>query len=377
MCGFKKLLKIFYYGSILFILIIFATGCASVQKRSGIPSYNIHGTSYLPLIALCDLKGINWDYDTITRIVSLSKDSHSIKLQIGGNLVIVDGSPRHLNNPIDTYEGAVVVPYKFSQTILDVLFKENIASLEVIKPQTVIRKIIIDAGHGGRDPGAPGRTGLKEKTVNLDIAQRLKSLLESGGTEVVMTRSQDRFVSLEERVRITNSANADLFLSIHANANRVRSLKGFEVYYISSDISDSKRALYAAKNEKLNLDSGCFDSSSLSLKAILWDMVYNYDRAESIELSKAICKNVGCNLNTRVIGVKSANYQVLRGASIPAVLIEVGFLSNADEESLLRDDSYRNKIAKSIAEGLKEYAFEVAWLKQGQNDSFKFSKSKR
>ncbi len=352
-------------------------GCATVSVRGALTTYSINGVSYLSLVALCDLKGINWDYDVITRTVNLKKDSHRIKLLVGENTVLVDGTPRQLNHPVDIYEGAIVVPYKFREQILDVLFKESKLSAEAIYPLSKIKKVIIDAGHGGRDPGAIGRTGLREKMVTLDIAKRLKVLLEAQGFEVVMTRSQDKFISLEERVRITNRAGADLLLSIHANANRVRSLKGFEVYYISPNISDSQRALYASKNETLNLDSSCFSDYSVSLKAILWDMIYNYNRAEAIELSRAICKTIACNLDTRLIGVKSANFQVLRGACVPAVLIEVGFLSNSTEERSLSEAYYRQRIAEAINQGLQDYGREIALTKQSKEDNLNLTKSDR
>ncbi|MCX5714512.1 MAG: N-acetylmuramoyl-L-alanine amidase, partial [Candidatus Omnitrophica bacterium] len=115
-------------------------------------------------------------------------------------------------------------------------------------PLVKIKKVVVDAGHGGYDPGAIGRTGLKEKDVNLDIAKRLSNLLRSEGVKVTLTRSSDTFVSLGKRVRLANDSGADLFVSIHSNASRTRSLCGFETYYVSHGVNDSKRAAYAARN---------------------------------------------------------------------------------------------------------------------------------
>jgi N-acetylmuramoyl-L-alanine amidase len=369
----QRIKQLFIFVSLFFVL----NSCASVPKKSALPSYDIGGVSYLPLGALCDLKAIRWDYDVLARTVSLSKDTHSLKLLVGDTLILVDGVMQHLPQKVDIYNGLVVVPAKFREDILDSLFKEYAPAAKTQDYFSAIQKIVIDAGHGGKAPGAIGTSGLKEKEVTLDIARRLRDILKAEGLQVLMTRSTDRSVSLEERVNIANNSRAGLFVSIHANANRSRSLKGFEVYYISPGISDSERALAAAKNERLNLQDSSFGSSSLTLKAILWDMIYNYDRAESVELSYAICRNAVGNLDTRVIGTKSANFQVLRGAAMPAVLVEVGFLSNANEERSLDDGSYRQKIAESINQGLKEYALRLAGPKQKQQDGYSYAKSER
>jgi N-acetylmuramoyl-L-alanine amidase len=288
-------------------------------------------------------------------------------------MVYVDGASKQLNHPVDLYAGSIVVPNKFRQQILDMIFKD-VPGLVTVRPVFYkIKKIIIDAGHGGNDPGAIGRTGLKEKEVTLDIAKMLKNLLEAQGLEVMLTRSTDRFVELSERVTMTNNSKADLFVSIHANANPVKSLNGFEVYYVSPKSSDSQRALSAAKTEELNLDKSCFASSNIELKAILWDMVNNYNKSESIILSKTICKTIGRSLDTRVIGAKGANFCVLRGSCIPAVLIEVGFLSNLDEEQLLYETAHRKRLAECIRDGIKEYAKELNQFEfdHGQNFSLK------
>ncbi len=233
------------------------------------------------------------------------------------------------------------------------------------KPSSVcylnIKKIVVDAGHGGYDPGTIGRSlGTKEKDINLDLAKRLKNLLQEQGVQVVMTRTSDAFVPLQRRVEITNRAQADLFISIHSNANRTRSLNGFEIYYVSPAANDAKRAINAAQNIPLNINPDYFASRSTNLKAILWDMIYTDSRAESIDLARSICRIIDRDCDARVIGVKGANYYVLKGATMPAILIEVGFLSNLTEEKLLRSSSYREKLAESIVNGVNQYAEKLA-----------------
>ena len=353
----------------IFILVIigsiFLSGCATVPRGAALPTYNIAGVTYVPLLSLCEAQNIAWEYDTFTRKVNLTKDAHKINLMAGERLVLVDGMQQYLKHPVDIYQGTLVVPYRFKEQILDPLFKKVYPQRRI--PITKIKKVVIDAGHGGTDPGSIGRRGLREKVANLDIAKRLSSLLKSGGLEVVMTRSSDTSVSLERRVAIANNSGADLFISIHSNANRVRSLNGFEVYYVSPEVSDSKRALYSAQHEALDLNRNCFASSpSFNLKAILWDMIYTSDRAESLRLSQYVCRAIDRNLNTKVLGVKGGPFYVLKGVHMPAILIEVGYLSNAQEERLIRNNYYREQLAEGIVQGVSNYIRDSSYLEVAQ-----------
>lgn len=341
-------------------------GCATAPSGpdfAPLPIYHLHGTSYMPLIPLCQQRGISWDYDTFTRGITLNKDLHRISLRVGETLILVDGKTQDLATPVDMHQGTVVVPLKFKQKYLDVLFVG-------IKPRYAkgtripirISKVVIDPGHGGNDPGAVGKRGLREKDVNLDISKRLAKLLGDSGVRVVMTRSSDRFISLPRRVDIANDSDAELFISIHSNANRVRRVNGFEVYYVSPNLSDSRRALSAAKHSSLNLDKRCFASNSINLKATLWDMIYVSSRAESITLARSICRSIDRELETKVLGVKGANFYVLKGVHMPAVLLEIGFVSNPQEEALLKNSYYRQQIAEAIAAGVANYSQDYALM---------------
>jgi N-acetylmuramoyl-L-alanine amidase len=219
-----------------------------------------------------------------------------------------------------------------------------------------IKKVVIDAGHGGNDPGTIGRTGLKEKDVNLDIVKRLAKLLRDSGVEVVLTRSYDVFVPLAGRVDIANNSRADLFISIHGNANRVRGLNGFEVYYVTpANNNDIKRALAAAKSAAPVIPGSSFDYISADTKTILWDMLYTFNRSESIKLGRSLCRTVNRDLYCKILGVKAANYYVLKGTRMPGVLIETGFLSNRDEERQLKNPYYRQQIVEAIMRGIVNY----------------------
>ena len=346
------------YFFVIIICFLF-TGCATVPQKEALPTYSINGINYLALINLCETRGISWEYDTFTRRIILSKDTHRINLMVGQDLVLVDGLPKILKAPVDIYQGTVVVSYRFKEEVFDSLFKNLPLIPKKSLPILQIKRVVIDAGHGGSDPGAIGRTGTREKHITLDIAKRLSSLLESCGIEIVMTRSRDTFIPLKLRVDIANNSAADLFISIHANANRVRSLNGFEVYYNSFDTDDTKRAIDSAGNAALNLKPDCFASDSTVLKAILWDMIYTHNRAESITLATRIDRAVGSNLGIRIPRLRAANFFVLKGTQMPAILIEVGFLSNYDEERMLKNSYYRQQMANAIAEGIQNYAKEL------------------
>ena len=257
--------------------------------------------------------------------------------------------------PVDIYEGRIVVPYEIKKEVLDRLFKKTVLQPKAALAISIIKKVVIDPGHGGKDPGAISRSGLKEKDVNLDVAKRLYNLLKAAGVEVVMTRSSDTFIPLSERARIANSSGADLFISVHSNANRVKSMNGFEIYYVAPNIGDGNRAVLSAKKDNLNFAQSCLGDSSLTLKAIIWDMIYTHSRAEAIELSRSICSSARNNLGVEILGIKKGRFAVLKEVFIPAILIEAGFLSNSAEERMLNNAYYRQKIAESITEGIRNY----------------------
>lgn len=343
------------------VLILNLTGCSTVAVKDTLPRFSINGISFVPVVSLCKADGISSEFDSVTKTAVITKGTHKINLMVGQSLVFVDGKPQHLKHSVEFYQGTVVVPLKFKEQILDPLLKEpQEAGITARTVSSRIKKVVVDAGHGGYDPGAIGKTGLREKSINLDIASRLARILKNSGINVVMTRSSDQFISLQKRVDIANASGADLFVSIHTNANHSRSLNGFEVYYVSPAVSDSARALNAARSAVLNLDKSYFGAVTLNLKATLWDMIYTNSRAESIELAQAICKTVNHDLNINILGVKNAGFYVLKGARMPAVLVEIGYISNKNEERLLKNTYYRQQIADAVAQGISDYGKERA-----------------
>jgi len=353
----NKYLRIFFTCISLVILL---SGCATIQPGENIATYSISGVTYYPLVSLCDLRGVDMQYDTLLRTAYLSKDGKQVNLRAGDALVLVNDNIMHLNSPIDIYQGTIVVPRQFKEDVFDVLFRQPAVPRRAGVGKIKLSKVVIDAGHGGNDPGAIGKNGLREKDVNLDIARKLSNLLRQEGVQTVLTRTSDRFAPLSTRINIANKSGADLFISIHSNANRSRSLSGFEVYYVAPSVSDSKRAVFTARSASLNLKNAVFTSSSQDLRSIVWDMIYTNSRAEAIELSHSLCKVMDSSIDANILGVKGARFQVLKGVRMPGVLIEIGFVSNLNEERLLKTGAYRQKLAEGILEGIRDYSQDMA-----------------
>ncbi len=223
-----------------------------------------------------------------------------------------------------------------------------------------IRKIVIDPGHGGKDPGAIGPGGTKEKEVTLRLARRLKDKLEKKfGYRVILTRSDDRYLRLEERTAIANMENADLFISIHANANRNRRAYGIETYVMNARATDRYAAEVAARENAVTSNSmGEFGSI---LEEILVDMQKTNKVNESNRLASSIQSRMTDYMQKRYnrirsLGVKRGPFYVLIGANMPSILIETGFISNRMEERRLSDDRYIDHLSNAIALGVEKYS---------------------
>ena len=218
-----------------------------------------------------------------------------------------------------------------------------------------INRIAIDAGHGGWDTGAMGPHGLLEKDLCLDVAERLGRLIEDNisGAEVIYTRKDDTFVPLERRTDIANNANADLFISIHANSSDIRDVRGVETYYLN--LSSSPESMKLATRE---------NSLSLSSLHDLPDLLQKIARNEKSAESKQLAGEIQDALASRLQlvsrgetnrGVKQAPFIVLTGAKMPAILSEISFVSNARDESLLLGNDQRQRVAEGLYRGIAAY----------------------
>jgi N-acetylmuramoyl-L-alanine amidase len=220
-----------------------------------------------------------------------------------------------------------------------------------------LRTIVIDPGHGGHDVGAVGPTGLQEKELALDVARRVASLVqEELGVRVVATRSRDQFVGLRERTALANRERADLFVSIHVNAAPVAAATGTETYFLSNEATDgAARRAAEYENRLLGVDTGPSGGPPDVLRSILWDLAQSDFQQESSRAAETLQNHLDRALRRPSRGVKQAPFYVLGGAAMPAVLVEIGFISNPQEEQRLRDDGYRERIARALAAGIGAY----------------------
>lgn len=217
--------------------------------------------------------------------------------------------------------------------------------------------VVLDAGHGGHDPGARGPKGTSEKDVTLAITRRLADrLADSGAVDVVLTRSDDTFVPLGDRRKIANRSGADLFVSIHANAAENPDAEGFETYYLST--AKTAQALEVARRENASIryENPEIDPESLDeLNFILWDLAQNEFFRESSVLAETVQEGLGRRVSLRSRGVKQAPFYVLNGTFMPAILFETAFITNPREESLLNDPEFRTRLVDGLAGSILAY----------------------
>jgi N-acetylmuramoyl-L-alanine amidase len=220
---------------------------------------------------------------------------------------------------------------------------------------TTLRRIVVDAGHGGKDPGAVGPSGILEKDVTLKLAKELaRELTRQIGCEVVLTRSEDVYLPLEERTAIANKVGADLFISLHANANRNRNAYGIETYYLNFSKNDKAAAVVAREN-------GTSLQQVTDLELILFDLMANAKINESSRLATVIQENLVQGIgkkysDIRDLGVRQGPFYVLLGATMPSVLVETAFISHPREEKRLASRAYQKTAANAIALAIRDYA---------------------
>jgi N-acetylmuramoyl-L-alanine amidase len=216
-----------------------------------------------------------------------------------------------------------------------------------------VRRVVVDAGHGGRDTGAIGAHGVREKDLALAIARKVAARLTALGFQVVMTRKSDVFVSLDERTRLANEAHADLFVSIHCNAARHRKLAGVETWTLN--VSSDRYAARLAAFENAEADRTVSD-----LRLILADLATKANASDARDLAQAVQSSLVRTLRSRVgrvrdHGVKQALFYVLLGTRMPSILVETGFVSNPAEEARLKSPRFQEGTAEAIARGVKDF----------------------
>lgn len=388
---------------LLIILNIFKVAGSSIQTKTDLrpslitlSSETIDKTEYLSLEELSELIGGNLSWDPLLLKVVLKVGEKTFKLVIDSPLVIVgDGKLKTMEKPVIFRQGIVMVPIEFAQYILNgetamgfkwdaqhrifmiASTKTALTSLEkelTPPPQPSSSGplvVCIDAGHGGKDSGAIGPTGLKEKEVTLDIARKLSTLLKKDPEiKVIMTRTGDDEVRLVDRSMIANKQKVDFFISIHSNAATRKSAAGFETFFFSPALYEEDQLMAESENATAGASLTSPISKAADLEAILRDLTQN----AYIELSSDFATIIQDVLlqefqefKPEDRKVKQAPFLVLREAGMPAILVECLFISNPAEESRLRQPDFRQKIAQALYNGITIY--KVRYMKRMGMDS--------
>ena len=341
----KNLLKLFIFS----LAVVLIGGCAGVKPIETNPM----GSS---LQDICKRYNIQWQFDSVTQVVLLDYKGHKAKALIGSPIVLIEHEKITLDAPLRRINSTIYVPEDFEDKVIGsfgavpsrVGYAGQASNLK-------FRTIVVDAGHGGKDPGAKGFSGVKEKDVNLDIAKRLKTLLTEAGIKVVMTRETDVFITLPGRTEIATKANADLFVSIHANSNPTKRMEGLEVYYVKTSVKSDLDEDQRRKNDRMFL-SKMEAGTNPVLGPIVSDMMYQLKVAESGKLAMRMVHDIAEGVRTPNRGARHARFFVVRNTLMPAVLVETGFLTNKQEEKRLNSSEYRQKLAESIARSILTYA---------------------
>lgn len=231
---------------------------------------------------------------------------------------------------------------------------------KIIKPAPHRIVIVIDPGHGGKDPGAIGSLGTREKTVVLKIANHLANLINhQSNMHAVLTRNGDYFVGLRDRIALARKGKADLFISIHADSFLGNTSNGVSVYALSRRGATSEAARWLAKRENYSELGGVnltgLDDQSHLLRSVLIDLAQTATTRDSLLLGGSLLNSLNNVTTLHYTRVEQAPFVVLKSPDIPSVLIETGFISNPNEEKRLRDADYQNKIAIALFDGIQSY----------------------
>ncbi len=266
-----------------------------------------------------------------------SGPARTVSADVNGNTRITIEVPG-IAPPSDT----TAVPPAAAPPAADILAPPPVFSTS----RAAVQTIVIDPGHGGDDVGVRGGRGVQEKTVTLEVARRLRTLVEMRlGIRVVLTRDEDRTITLDERAAIANNSKADLFLSLHLNAAPVAAVAGAEVFYLRLD-REGEDARRAAESEEVPLP--VLGGTMRSIDVIQWDLA----QARHVEASAALAGILEQSLRAQIMMSprprQDGPFRVLTGVNMPAALIEMAYLSNANQERLVQSESFQSSVAQAL-----------------------------
>jgi len=296
----------------IFVTVVcLALGIAGCQGPQHGPPGLIVGENTIAIEQLASRLGLRIDKREDTFIVLKNAANTVIIFTHADGRFFINGKPAGSVGDVKKTGSTVYLPVTLMDQIRPLL-QTGAPEQPAVKPGKTAGLVVIDAGHGAHDPGAISPSGIQEKNINLRVAAKIANLLEQRGLGVAMTRWQDRFVELEDRAAFANQRKADLFVSIHADSAPSSSAEGFTVYVATAASADAYRAAHA--------------------------------------INQAMEKT---GMSNR--GIREEDYRVLVKTNCPAVLIELGYLSNAQDATRLADDAFRDRLAKAIADGIQAY----------------------
>ena len=326
----------------------------------------------VPLASL--VRAANWTLDQEASVHRVTSPSGCAELQAGNPFAKLPNGFVQLRMAPSEWDGSLWVPVVNlrdlfgSEVEVDLRrggmrvhvlpVPEPVVEAEPVSPDTTVQQwtlntVIVDPGHGGKDPGCVGPQGLEEKTVTLDIARRLASLLRSRGLQVKLTRNSDEFVPLHTRTSYANQCRGDLFLSIHCNSWRDPQVRGVQTYFLKP--ARSERAVDAAlrENSVVKLEDGSVPYQDLTEENyILLTMAISQYIRDSEQWAGQVLHEAAQATETESRGVDQAGFYVLMGATMPAVLVECGYLSNPDDAAFLTSDSGRQEMAEALCNSI-------------------------
>ncbi len=327
-----------------------------------IESRTFGSTEFIPLDIVAESYKLTMNWSPESRTLELRNNYITLDFLSGSRFVIVDKkNSRLMDSSIVFSKGRAYIPSSFLTKTISPYSKRLSKSRPAGSKKKVSsssKLVVIDPGHGGKDWGAKGCYSLVEKELVLDVSRRVRDILTKKGIKVRMTRNSDVFIPLPRRSDIANEIDADIFVSIHANAmaKDKRSISGSETFYLSKAQTASASATERLENSSMKDDvKQGWSFLSLRLKRFFLKKHFAATRSKSVKLARSVQNKLKKTAVGKDRGIRPANFSVLRNVYCPACLVEIGFVSNPVDASYLKKSSYRQRIATAIAGGTIDY----------------------
>lgn len=358
----RQLLLIFLFTTLAYSGVLTVVGLSGSRYEVALSGENMASSKDL-------LKKLNMRNSISGDTLSVKYNKSVLRFISGDSTAVVDSSVVTLSQPVITKKGAFYLPTSALPKTLSLLTGLSFRYNETRKELSIHRepaeyleltgKVVLDPGHGGKDPGAIGQAGYYEKDAVLAISLKTAEYLrEHSGLTVLLSREDDTFLALGERTQFANDQEADLFVSVHANSSpKMDRIGGYKMYFLSDAKNEADDRIAKMENAAIEFEEGP-DAGTDLLQSVLRDMINNEYLKESQDLSIKLEEAFRAglpNLESLHTGVGQANFYVLNGALMPAVLVEVCFISNSDEEKLLQDDKFHTQVAQAMGRAILRF----------------------